>query len=508
MFCHKCGAQMPQEGNFCKKCGVSRMNVDVPQPNSAVYSVPKKSSALWKYIVAAVAVVILIGACVYAAAPRLFPVLDLDRAISNLEDDFTTRINNTPLYSLVLLEDIMNDGTMKVDFLYRGRAVNSSGNFTLMSNVRRSEYAIHGEVVIPGMVVDLEAYINSQRIAARSRLLDNNFYGITFSTFRRDLNTFGTMIGLDSFTISEIADAIELIEDSINSDPVTLDVFDPYTDIINRHMRRASRNTTRGVDIRFDGQTNRATRTSFTFTEDDIIDLLRDLQNQMENDDWLREQFYFLDNPIMRDAGLGTGTGFNRFMRDLDDAIRELERDLRGELIVSFYVGRGSHLLRLEVDSTLGMGWGDENFTIVVDFGAADQTTWQLDVKTQYDDFSLRWDYSVRSNRHSNIISFAVEDRWGRQTYSLSSEWNANNGDFTLSFDDGRNRENIHGNFTTSRNGFNLMFEEIPLGRDTLRLDITASSGTNIGNVDFINIDEWSMHLMDSLQRAIFNFIF
>ena len=520
MFCTKCGNQMTEGGAFCTRCGAPRRAVHsaASAPNQNAPVIPDAAGVIqrwWKIIIPAALVAVVVAVGLFFVLGNLSPLLNLQRAMSNLEDEMMDRINTSPLKAVYMLADTLENGTTDVSFEYMTWGMMMTGDVSFLSNTQRREFAVLGEVNVPGLpVIDFEAYINRQRLAARSRMISSDFYGITFSTFRDDLHSVSGILGLDPFTRNIAADFVESIEDMMNADAVTLeDILEPYNALLVSFLTGLDRSTSR-ENITVGGQSVRADRIVFTLTEDDIIELLRDIHAAMDDDENLRMQFDMFDSPIMAEVGRDLGImpgAYNAMLREFRQAINELERELHAYVELSFYTDRGNRMLRSGISGEVEVGRNWTSFDIEYDFGADSRDTWTIStaVNTGFgrETANIIWDLNERSNRYEHVITITSGPLFSPySTYRLTSSWNPNNGDFTLSSDDGWRHNSVHGNFTAERDSFTLRLSDLSLMGfgDSLNIEINTSPSADFESINFINISDWTVDIIQNLQRDLF----
>ena len=494
MFCEKCGTTYNEESNFCANCGVSKAGA--PNKRERRKYTPFIAGAVGLLGFAIIAAVIV---AVVLPLTRLAPLRPAQLAFGNLNSEIETRLEVSPLHAFALLGELSQSGalTLGFDFDYRPASMwepDVRGNFSMGIDAEQNAFALGGEVRVLGLPFDLEIHMNQDRLAARSRLISNDFYGITFATFDNDFRQFARLLGLDELTIREIVDVIEMIENALSIDAdAAYNVLDKYTELLTDFilgLEFATSTTPHGNLIEFD------------FTETDIAALLNDFIDVLSTDDTIRDIFSSFDN---FDPGMGLYT-FNEMIHELRSGVRDFERDITADVTLGLYIGNGNRMMqiRLAVD-VIDRQWNDEFHTeMLINFGNSVTDTWTVEIVTTdswgTDYASGSWSFAETSRGYENTLFFS--DSWDQ--FSLGSTWNPDNGRFTLSYSDRWSSGSIGGTFTTgSENSFSLSFDPIQMGRDSLSFGMSAKAGADIPDISFVNMDAWDMGLLELIERSI-----
>ena len=540
MTCPKCNSQITPGVKFCSSCGNPLATESAWRPHqTGTYTSPplqphapppagfpppahtppyapayamaprKGISPLIFVAIGAVIIAIAVAVVVFVIPLlRLAPLLPVQRAIANFNEEVAGRVESSPFHALVLFNEIYQDGagTLTFDFNYRSGNIwnpDVSGTFSVASDSRTLDRAVFGEVRVMGMPFDITAVMNRERFAVQSNVIDrDNFYGITFATFAQDMTQFGNMIGMSPREINEAIEFVRMIETSMDVEAaVTDDWGDIYTDIITAFFLDLEF-TTESTNIRVGGENISATRFEFIITRNDIIRLLHELVDAFEDDPAMRSIFEYYS--MMLDM-----PNYNQMMREIRDGLREFERLFEGSITISLYVGRGDRLVQAELDADMQIEGDRVTFGMLLDLGASANDTWQITFDWSdpwgQDSFTASWDFNQIGQNYVNSLRFFD----GRDNITLESSWNPNNGRFDLSYSDGWISESFGGNFSVLNDGgFSLELDRIDIGwSDTLDLGMTMSPGANIPTVDFINIDRWDMALLELIERSILGMI-
>ncbi|MCL2565413.1 MAG: hypothetical protein FWE24_06335 [Defluviitaleaceae bacterium] len=471
----------------------------------------------WKIIVLAVvtglALIVVIAVASPASPPESrveagtpdTPYASLDLAFLNLAAEAAERLESSPLQMLGAIADTMNRGSLAVDFSYRDSAVpfggNVGGQVTLFSDAANSEFAIETVVNLLGgmMNIDVDLYINNERLALRSSLMGSAFYGITFSTFREDIRHFGPLIGLDDFMMEQIADFVEAIDISMNEASYSPEEsLEPYIDLFTEFIG--------GIEYSAEITVEGYTHIQFIITEEDILAFLNSLYALIEEDETLRNALELYDNPIMEDIDMPT---YEEFLREFRDAISEFENSISLEVVLEFLIDSQNRLEQMNIRTNAsadGMPGGIVNIT--TDLGRSVYDPWVVNVVlySDYDAFdssdgvqlfNFTWSFSEDSHVFENTMDISFDN----EGLSFASLWAEESGEFSLSFESGMDSGSLSGIFTSDEYGsFFLEFDDFNLSStETLSLSLTASPGAEILPIDFINLDEWGYSFLDAI---------
>ena len=466
---------------------------------------------LWlKIAIPVVAVVVLALAAYFIFLQDMLTLRTINRAFAKLDAEITERIDGSPLKAVSILMDTAKDGKVSVGFEYRDYWNSEvSGAVDILSNTEDREFAILADLLIYGEKIDLEAYINKDRIAVGTKLLDDNYYGFRYSSFRSDIKIFGDLIGLDKETMDILADAVDMISDALNMEAGESDGIadiSAYTNLF-KNFSKSVEMTTERERIESGGSTVRSKRTDFLITSDSFLTLLNDFIEVLEDDEDLRKQFNSVLNNQLLSSAYG-GMSYSEMLREIRNFARDFERNFTGDITISFFTGKADRLLRFEIRADVRYDKERVRVSAIFDFGSTVSDRWSLNfsVSSGSTRNSLRivWDYRERSNGLENIVTVTVD---GEDPVTLKSVWSPRSGDFSLSYEDRWSEGEITGSFKDNDNGFVLEIDNFLTGyNEYLTLNIKADAGAQIRRVDFINLDRWGDTLLDRLEDLIYSF--
>jgi len=531
MYCHQCGKQVSENGKFCIYCGAVQISY-TPQdvelqknaPQSAVpmygapqYAAPPERKASYKGLfitLGCIPVAVAIAVAVYFIFfYSISPMITLGKAFGNLGVEVEECFEATPLRALVMLYDIFEDGTVTVNFDYENKLpglwwnTDASGRVQLSSNTATREYTLGADVSVDGESFDIEAHINRERIAARSQLLSDNYYGFRYATFREDIRVFGKIIGLSEYDMDMYADIVDQINDAMNpslsEEVLFTTTYKAYIDVLTNFMDNIEV-TTEKTRLVTGEESVRCSLIQLTITRRALLDMLGEFYDVLENDEALRAQIDINNAPLQAGFYGGTGSTYDELLKQLKEAIRVLERSYTGDIILSFYISRADRLLRAEIYTDIEYDGFATQVKGSFSFGNSIYDTWVFDVTVKGDKNSenirIEWDYEAQPDKLVNTVRFSSDEI---ESLALISKWEPEKGDFTLAYISDEESGEISGAFLINDKDFRLVFYNIypEESSESLYLEIVAKQGAYFEDIDFINIDSWGDAFFNELFK-------
>ena len=508
MFCYNCGKQLNDTDKFCGSCGVSQASDYVP------YEHKKKSYKGLIITLISVTAVVAIALSVYFLVFRDLGSLALvGRAMYNIGREVEERFDHTPLKALTMLGDILEDGTVTTDFTYTASLFGNfltadiDGTVKLSSNTEARNFALEAQVGAFGESVNIDAYMNSERLALRLPILDNNFYGIRYATFRDDIRVLGDLTGLDNRTMNQLSDMVDQLNAIMNAEEETEDIQSYYVDAAgnfagNLEIRR-QRTSIESNDEQINCQL-----IEITITKEAILTFMTDVYDITESNESVQTYLSTLysDNLILDGFYGGFDGGNDRFLRDFSDAITDFEKNYSGDITLSFYIGGGDRLLRMVLNMDISYNYYPTEVIAMLDFGRSVEDDWVFNIifDNLYtaENYAIYWTFEEQSGNYINTINIATGTT---DTITLISEWNINRYNFTLSYINGPEKSTITGIFTTEDKNFYLMLDDLfPNNTSTgLMIEVSTRTGVQIDEINYINIDNWGIALIESVMRLL-----
>ena len=452
-------------------------------------------------VVAVLAVAVVAVILIFASSS---PITTSYKAISGMVLETGERLEGTPLNALWMLKDTLKDGSLTANFEYKDTWSEEEigGKVKISTNAEKREGAIEADISINGQNVDAEFYLDKERIAIGSKLIDDNYYGLRYSTIRDDIEPFGILVGLSSDLRDTISSAIEMIGKSINaktSEEKDIEAFrNVFVEFINKSEPKAG-----DVKIEADGISIKCKKIEFVFTAEQIVGLLNDLYDLYESNEQIREQFNEMNNNPLLSSEYGS-VSYDDMLAKFRNSINDIESKMTGEITYSLFVGSGDRLLRVEMTTNLVLDDNLPQVSAVFDFGAANRERWTFDVTVvengSASTYKIIWDYSSSSSSIVNTLAINLPDE--EDPITLKSVWSTENWKFTLSCEDQwGDVSEITGAFFTTDNTFSLVFDNLfPEDSDTvLTIEIVTEPGAKIKQIDYINIDKWDQSLIEKI---------
>jgi hypothetical protein len=476
-------------------------NVDsVSVTEMPTYTQPKNN--VKKVVFACVGAVAAIAVISVIAVNFVFGnSLAVTRSLHNFTGEVTERLDASPLGALLMLMEIGEHGMLEVDVQDSGM-FGVSANFAVHSNQRAGESAVSANVGVFGMSFDAELYMNRERIALGSSLLDD-YYGFRYDAFDAGIQSLGSRMGLDRQLTDILTRYISYMEEQLNDPLEYAKWVKPYTDMLIRHMKRTE-TAERGVEVRT-GREEFVTvrRVAYTFNENDLVAILRDLLELVEKDKYLQDSFNLSD-------GMSSLMGiprFDMFTEQIRDAIDEFESNLEElDLTLAFYIGNGNRLVQVGLYLSYEIVYerwdgtrrrDSDSGAIVLNFGADVNSTWTFSV---YDNDSpenfMMFEWRFTGADSGNVRHEFVYDG---QTVALF-DWNTANDGFAVELGLGAGFE-LAGQYRINSDGFELSF-----GVDTVQVAVRGEKGGSVPNPtseSFVNVDVWDTTLFGELESLL-----
>jgi len=516
MSCEKCGNQLGSGVELCSVCGTQ--NDEKRGHGASSNGNPSfQSRKIILLIVGAILIALTAILVVFSREAGSGEIVSRDEeygaeesyvrallsgAFAGLADELDARLEGSPFQAVGVLGDVLDNGQININFEHRNREMlfggTTRGRATILADGQSQNYAIEAVVGLMGglMNIDLELHINNERAAIRSGLAGNVFYGITYSTFRQDIQHFGRQIGMDAQTMDGLADAVEAIESfmNMNIDNPGL-VFAPYIELLTDFIFGLE--YTSGVED-FDG--GEAHVVEFVASGEDMVSFLHRLGE------------LFREHEQMFEAYLEDW--FEQGYISVADILMSVEA-FEGELGLRVYLGQDERIFRVKFWLYMEMAEID-GVSITFDFGRENDALnlWTVslgfidfhDERTVYDMMavgSVKWEISGDTQTTEHTIQI-VDTSWGFPIVTtLSSLWMPESGRFELSFDDGFSAGSLSGEIDFEDNGdFQIRLDTIDLSpTETLTIELEViHGGVAIQPIEFINLDQWNQSLLDTIN--------
>ena len=533
MYCYNCGTEIGEGKAFCPACGISQApETDItPEADFApdvtvtpimeyeTYNIPVKQSKKlpkWIWITVASIVAVSLAACAiyFIFFQNISHLMTVGRALNNLAAEIEERTNNSPFKALVMLPEIMEDGTITANVEYSHDLLADwfgpelGAQVQLSSNTETREFALNLKETYSSGFNEIDLYMNRERLALRLGLLDNNYYGIKYDTFRDDIRVFGRLLFLDNETMDSMADIVDLINEIINLEEQD-DLQQLYLEAFKKFAGSLKTSSSR-TTFEAAGEGVRCTAIEISITKENILELINDIYEIYTTSESFQEQSAILDNPLFNALPGRNGNSFyEEYLKNAKDYIDIFEQTYEGDIKVTFYISNDDRLLCITLNADTIYEGENSKFYASLFLGNSIEDDWTFLLMA--DDVSVAapiiWSYKNQSGNHINTIDATIDS----VTIQLKSQWEESSGRFNLSYDDGwLSGAGITGTFTSDDKSFRLAFDNLFSGQTDgkLIIDLTAEQGADINTIEFINIDKWGQTLINSILRLLFGLIF
>lgn len=520
MFCSNCGNEVSADDKFCIDCGALQTHSAAQNGDTQPPEIPQKNKKslkwLWITLASVVTVVALVFAAYFIFFRDLGSVALVGKALYNLGTEAEERFDHTPFKIFTTLGDVLEDGTLTTSFNYStaimGGFLNTDvdGTFILSSDLKERNFALEAQVGTGTFLgaVEFDAYINRERLALRLPVLDNNYYGITYDTFREDIRSFGNLLMLSDDIMDEFADYVDILNTALNvevSDISDVDIQPVFSDAIKNftaNLEIKNRRTT----INSGNESIRCRVVEFIISKATLLCLLDDIYNEFDSNEALQDIIDDIYGSIPFPVLFGNNSVYEQFSRDFRSFIEEFERSYSGDIVFAFYIGNKDRLLRAEINVDIEYDNNQIEMSTMFDFGKSIDDDWVMEIWTREsgsaENYSITWSYDKTSDVYTNSITIYTGTM---DSFVLTSEWDINRGDFTLSYADRWDRSELTGILTTNDKDFRLSFNDLfPNDPYTgLSIEISTRAGAQIKEISYINVDRWGASLIESITRLI-----
>jgi len=512
-ICTKCNANIEANSSFCVTCGEQfvpeqtqptaegmhqqMMSGQMPIQQESFFKKHKKIIYGGGGLVAAVLLV------VFVILPLFADSIAVRNALRNFGKEVSVRMDGTPFKMFSLLADAGDN--FKVSAALNYTDLDFDGDISAIINfyAAQQEYALVADLSLMGAEFDVSAYLNSERFAIGSSILENS-YGVNFATFESDFREFGENIKIPSYEIEEFLETITMLTLLFDTSQMPEISGDAYNEVIKAHLKS---NESNAKKVRLNG--SRVRRVEYAFNQNDLLKLFVDIVDVLEKDDALKE---FLDEMFEVDATL-----YKEFIEELRYGIEELEREFKEYMVginlkIAFYVGNNDRLMRSTFEVTLSEeGKSQGGARLVLDLGTSVNDDWTLTFYEIEENgkaeeiVAIIWSFEETNDSVINKIVIIGDSE---EILFLSSEWNKNTGDFKLSVGNEYDEYSLQGNFVYNDKEFTLSFEgESDFDRWDFKISLEVGGVTVPTPTNLINLDQWTETTMEEIEAAIEAFL-
>jgi len=404
-------------------------------------------------------------------------------ALETFSNEFEARLATTPLETFT---GLLYNSTINTEFTHRNHEMRiggtTRGTATILLDGANMTYAATATIGLMGgfMNIDMELYIDPQITALRSSLTGAAFHGITYSTFESDIEQFARAAQLDRETIAQLNNTVSGLELALSSE---LPSFD----------------------------------TPLIADAEGLADFLLGFEYEyvVSYDDRLLKVLLGSNDIALFIARFDEAfASYLGLILAEHGSVYEMISDLGAIPSESQLVFRINNERLVSVDIRILIEADESSYWITMLLSICDSYEygeWTLGINLMhpYDTAPRLWSHHVFWNIHDTQIS--TEHRFQLTSagesvpttgMSFSILWPKHDGRFEVSTIDNVSSRTFQGNLTQlEHGGFNLLFDDIELSpTTTLALELDAIPGSvSIEPVPFINLDQWSPALMDTI---------
>ena len=521
MYCGKCGTENSADSKFCLKCGSPLAapddNVSV-QPNAGPRPSENKFVSFlkrrWMILAPALALLIILLLCLNSIITAISPSYAVLRATKNTMVELNERLESSSLNFLMVLGECLQDGTVETQFSYDdGYYTQADGSIMLLNKSASKEYGLVTSLTINDVDVDLTTLFNNKRMAFQTSLIDDQYYGITYDSFKSDLDQFARVADLDD----ELVDSLKQFYDymTASSDNDITGMTAKYNELFESFVRELKPAVT-SEKIKSGHDTVSCKVVTYQITDEDIVRLFRDLQVMLEDDEDLRDYLYtaFEAQSIGEDYSFGYYEDADDMYDDLldgvDDIIDAMEDEMSGAIAISYYLS-GNTLVRWGLSGDPEIDNEKLEFECTIDFGKHPATNDIECVFNAEDDYGSEYELELtfRTATQGDTITNAIElnaDEDGYDnTVSFVTEWNKKTGFFETTIETDYDDYVIRGNLTFDKDGFKLVLDDILddfYAGENLELTFIAHKTVSIPDPQYVNMDQWDDDFLDDLEEG------
>lgn len=367
-FCEYCGAELQDGSMVCPQCGAipegdtsvqpempqsvqfpenfTDVNENAQQAPEFVQEEPeakpkKKKAARWLIPVAVLVVVAVAAAFLWQpvlkmVAPRTY----LSMMMNNTNSAIEKRMEGTPADVLAGAGDCLEDGSVAVDFRYNHEATGEvKANITLNSNEAAKQWKLDANATALETTADLSVYMDGDVFAIGSSLLGGNYYGLTYSTFAKDLRSSAFGESMDDETIDFLTDVVDAVDKTIDLSADLEKRLEPYNELLQAYIKELEAETG-SEELDIGGKQYKCSTVAFTLEEDGLFDLLRDMLKLLEDEDEFDELSEMLKDYIVGDL--------SEIFEQIGDGLDKVEDGVDLEATVTYYV-YGSKVVNIQL---------------------------------------------------------------------------------------------------------------------------------------------------------------
>ena len=475
---------------------------------------------------ASITAVIAVALIVYFAFfHNIVSLARVGRAMNIIGREAEERVNHTPFKAVTMLGDVLADGTVTTEVNYSFPILGNfltldvNGKAVLSSDLHARNFALEAIVEAFGTAIELDAFMNRERLALRLPVLDDSYYGIRYDSFRDDIRVFGSLIMLNDEVMDEWADHVDMINVLLNYEIVFFDEspvdFEPVRNLV-KNLKVRNRRTR----IESGGENINCRLIEIKITGDVLKAFLKDAFAGNQSNESMQSLFHNMAGiPLFQDVFGGFSGSFEDTTGISGDLLTDFEQYYSGDIVFSFFIDRGDRLLRAEIITDIEYDHSPVSLAMTFDFGNSIEDDWMFDLAFESPDtaekLSIVWSFDEHVNIRGSTgaathISTMIVTTDMNDPTTVISEWNIDKGDFTLTLINGNKTSSVEGSLMTDNCNFHLIFDNLFSDdpKTNLKITISTDKGAQIDEITFINLDKWNTVIVESAISLIFGRLF
>ena len=521
MYCGKCGTENSADSKFCLKCGSPLAtpddNVSV-QPNAEPSPSENKFVSFlkrrWMILAPALALLIVFLLCLNSIIAAISPSYAVLRATKNTMVELNKRLESSSLNFLTVLGECLQDGAVETQFSYDdGYYTQADGSIMLLNKSASKEYGLVTSLTINNVNVDVTALFSGKRIAIQTSLMDDQYYGITYDSFKSDLDQFARVADLDDELVDSLKEFFDYMLASQDNDITGMTA--KYNKLFQSFIGELKPTVT-SEKIKSGRNTVSCKVVTYQITDEDIIRLLRDLQVMLADDEDMRDyvctviEAQSINKGYQFDNYESTDDLYDDLLGGVDEAIDTMEDEMTGAIAISYYLS-GNTLVRWGLSGDPEIDNEKLEFECTIDFGKHPATNDIECVFNAEDDYGSEYEVELtfrtatQGDTITNAIELSADEDGYNNTVSFVTEWNRKTGFFETTIETDYDDYVIRGNLIFDKGGFKLILDDILddfYAGANLELTFIAHKTVSIPDPQYVNMDQWDDDFLDDLEEG------
>lgn len=413
------------------------------------------------------------------------------------------RGEGSPAAVLAKTNEILKDGTLELDFGINDRNIGKvQSNVLINSKSSNKQLSVAASMNNGEKRTTFDMYVDPDCVALRSNPISKNvYYGLTFDTFPEDLRNsgFGKMLTEDQML--QCDNIVDALDESINQTMDYQQLLEPYIELLLRYTDTLEPETGSEI-LSLDGKQCHCDTLTFQLEQSELAELIKDLVNQMEQDEHLRA--------LIATAAIGDGLDFTTLRERLVDLNCSI--DMKGDLCFYVYHSQLAAIM-FDVEYAHRDTKNDAGLNIMLSFGkkpGQSDILCDIDIREgeAFTELSITSSVENKASGYLNILSFQKGADTG---FIINNYWDRRNGDWSIRIKS--NLSGIHHEYDISANlietnsGFVLSAYDIhslfDLGETDFEpyescINLRVMSGATIRKPKYTNLDKISVrNIMD-----------